>query len=833
MISAADTPQPSQPEICGRLAVFEYDGDQKNLIARLMVTVDEGQGSIRIDGPTDDDVKRIGSIVERLHRETTNTPTLESLRNQPWPDKWRGLVAALEKEGFATAEMPTYDHEIKIEVDLPTGRVIGVLNNVHDFAVPNQPLIRRLVASVREGFTEGTNDLASEIEAAVTANDPAQMVSTIKRGMESGAFAFRPSPRLLQALTGIDIGLFQGPERQTVREARMGVAQWLRQYEVAGEEAEALLRETPEQFDDRQKGALQMIVAMAILKKGNKEAALHTWRQLLKTPGALDAANRAWAWRNISMSLAQENPEARQTAKCSADAFLEAGDVGEAGTSLMRLVDCLLYEEPARAVEALNEIVALTDREGLRNRGLRAAAYHARANRLLQFGRHADAFRDAAEAVALWRGLIGAEEQLISSLHLAAQEARTIGRLDDAERFEGEAERLTDEIDSPHFKLARRVVALFQNFDETEAAELLRDAEREGNREVVAGVRVAQATRNPALTNTERLSLLEETLTYLDRLGARAVEKEPAQLALAEELRRIGEADRADEWYRKILASNPFSRALQIFINSLWQREKWNEAIPLLERQLRLRGRLPGFLYAYGRSLYEAGKYSEAVTALVECLKSAPADGNIAREAIKIRDAALDKGGTILLPPPPKPASHAVTREEFDEALNEFARLISSAQRKEFWRRGKQAQHSWESRPEKKAQSLLHTFLKGHFRRRVSVFDELSSGAGRIDIYLQFCGGLSLILELKMCGRGYSERYAAGGEGQLEHYMGNRDSHLGYLIVFDARTANFGAPLLSGQSQFTIFEKNIDVRPNVKTAPPQGSTGGDGEGGRT
>lgn len=295
----------------------------------------------------------------------------------------------------------------------------------------------------------------------------------------------------------------------------------------------------------------------------------------------------------------------------------------------------------------------------------------------------------------------------------------------------------------------------------------------------------------------------------------------------------MGEADRADEWYRKILASNPFSRALQIFINSLWQREKWDEAIPLLERQLRLRGRLPGFLYAYGRSLYEAGKYSEAVTALVECLKSAPADGNIVREAIKIRDAALDKGGTPLPPPPPKPASHAVMREEFDEALNEFARLISSAQRMEFWRRGRPAQHSWVSRPEKKAQSLLHTFLKGHFRQRVGVFEELSSGAERIDIYLQFYGGLSLILELKMCGRSYSERYAAGGEGQLEHYMGNRDSHLGYLIVFDARTAKFGAPLLSGQSQFTIFEKNIDVRPNVKPAPPQGSTGGDGEGGRT
>ena len=824
MIPAADTPEPPQPEICGRLAVFECDGEQKNLIARLMVTVDGGKGSLRIDGPTDDGVKRIGSIIERLRSEAVHAPSLESLRSQPWPDKWGGWVEALEKEGFATAEMPPHDAEIKIEVDLPTGRVVGSLNTLHDFAALNEALIRRMVASVGEGFREGADGIASEIETAVAAKDPAQILSTIKRGMELGAFSFRPTPHLFQALTGIDISLFEEGERQTMREARMGVAQWLRQYVAAGEEAAALLREAPEKFDDQEKGALRMIGAMAALKRGNTEAALHTWRQLLKTPGALDAQNRAWAWRNISMSLAPENPEARQAAKCSADAFLEAGYVQEAGTSLMRVVDCLLYEEPARAIATLNEIIALTDREGLHNRGLRAAAHHARANRLLQLGRHMDAFQDAAEAVGLWRGLMGVEQQLISSLHLAAIEARTIGKLDDADRFEAEADRLTDEIDASHFKLARRVVALFQNFDESEAAELLSDAEREGNREVAAGIRVAQATQNPNLVDTERLALLEETLTYLDSLGARPVEKAPAQLALAGELRRMGEDDRADEWYRKILASNPLDGgALQLFINSLWQREKWGDAIPLLERQLRLRGRLPGFLFAYGRSLYETGRYSDAFKELTECLKTAPSGSDIATAATKFRDAALEKGFEIPPPQLPTPTLLPVTREEFDQKLEAFARLISSGQRMEFWTRGKRPKHSWVSRPEKKAQSLLHSFLKGHFGDRVDVFEELSSGAGRIDIFLQFYGGLSLVLELKMCGRRYSEQYAASGEEQLEHYLGNRYSQLGYLIVFDARMANFGEPLLSGGGQFTIFEKNIDVRPTVKATPPKGA----------
>ena len=58
--------------------------------------------------------------------------------------------------------------------------------------------------------------------------------------------------------------------------------------------------------------------------------------------------------------------------------------------------------------------------------------------------------------------------------------------------------------------------------------------------------------------------------------------------------------------------------------------------------------------------------------------------------------------------------------------------------------------------PEKRAQDLLHTFLKATFLDRINVFEELDAGAGRLDIYLQFQGGLSVILELKMCGHVYS-----------------------------------------------------------------------------
>jgi PD-(D/E)XK nuclease superfamily len=97
----------------------------------------------------------------------------------------------------------------------------------------------------------------------------------------------------------------------------------------------------------------------------------------------------------------------------------------------------------------------------------------------------------------------------------------------------------------------------------------------------------------------------------------------------------------------------------------------------------------------------------------------------------------------------------------------------------------------------------------------MNVFEELDTGAGRLDILVQFMGGLTVILELKMCGFGYSSNYAASGESQLLHYMENRGSKLGYLITFDARLKKYGEELLSGSGPFTVFSKFVDMRPRI------------------
>jgi len=44
----------------------------------------------------------------------------------------------------------------------------------------------------------------------------------------------------------------------------------------------------------------------------------------------------------------------------------------------------------------------------------------------------------------------------------------------------------------------------------------------------------------------------------------------------------------------------------------------------------------------------------------------------------------------------------------------------------------------------------------------------------------------------------------------------NKGTKLGYLLVFDGRTRDFGKRVLSGRrSGFTVIERFVDVRPRV------------------
>lgn len=84
-----------------------------------------------------------------------------------------------------------------------------------------------------------------------------------------------------------------------------------------------------------------------------------------------------------------------------------------------------------------------------------------------------------------------------------------------------------------------------------------------------------------------------------------------------------------------------------------------------------------------------------------------------------------------------------------------------------------------------------------------------------------------MIAELKMCGGGYSSSYAAAGEDQILHYLENRDTRLGYLVVFDARIEKYGESVLAPRMAdiYTVYEKFVDVRPSWRTSKSEKAVG--------
>ncbi|KVL31132.1 hypothetical protein WS97_23420 [Burkholderia territorii] len=414
---------------------------------------------------------------------------------------------------------------------------------------------------------------------------------------------------------------------------------------------------------------------------------------------------------------------------------------------------------------------------------------------------------------------MGVEMHLVTSLYLAASAAQAVGDDSSHQRFTEEANELARTIDIPRFSLQRRLQGLQDAFNEADALQLASDAEREGEHEIVALVRYLCATYDETLSDTRRLMLLEDALRTLEDARSDSSTVVSLQCAIANQLMAMSQPKRARTWYEKALKSDPLDRAARDgLVNCLWKSEAWGDAAVFLKSELTRRGDMPGLLYAYGRSLFEAGDLAGAFRALKKSEELADPTSNTKSLSRSLAERAFALAGTI------EPVKHEdeliparVTIEELRAALKHFASFVASVKRMEFWTRDDRSRYDWIEKPERFAQTMLHTFLKARFLERIDVFEEIAAGAGRLDIYVQLYGGLGSVVELKMCGFRYSSSYASAGEEQIAHYMGNRRSSIGYLVVFDARLENFAEPLSAEprQDSLTIETVFVDVRPRV------------------
>ena len=724
----------------------------------------------------------------------------------------------LETHNFKMELLPEGDMQIHFTFDMQSGRTFGRHKALHRFAHADDRVGRDIYRALRTVFNQPATDEISAIQTALNKNDH-QEAARFAVGIQDHLLFLSKSRPLLDAINAINRDALDSNQALDIERIIVSLSSAQQREDVGVDAAEHLLQ-VDATFTDEERFGIRNFLAVAALRRRETETGLAMLRDLLDEVDQIDAEQRGWIWRNFSLALKPDDPEAMRAARHAIDAFLEAGDKSEATRSIGQLSALLERDEPADAIGQFDQMLDLMSQEDILNEEIRANIQHAKGRKLLEVGNSKAALEAARQAVELRRGILGAEEQLISSLHLVSIIASDLQDLGTAGSANAEAKMLETEIGSEHFVLARRVAALLQNWDSTEASSLLEIAKTVTDVEVYAGIQVAVAAQDPSLTSTQKLSRFEATLRALEQRHARPSAKQPCRLAIAAILKERGRFDRAAEWYRKIVDDEPLNaQAHRFLVDAYWRSEKWGEAAIVLRHNLDTFGERPGVAFAYGRSLFEAGQHSEAVRVFTRALSLAEGNPDLQETIRNFRERALDLGGTIPPIPVPTAPDAPITLDELRAALNQFAAFVSAYKRMDFWEKPDGAKkHKWRKQPEKHGQTLLHTYLKASFGERVDVFEEIGTGAGRLDLLVRFAGGVSAIIELKMCGDGYSTNYARSGEEQIEHYMTNRKVHIGFLVTFDARQLTNGERLVLDVSdrQNTIEESTIDVRPTIK-----------------
>lgn len=797
-----------------RVAIFHLGANGEDRMGQATFCEGEdGKWIVKLDADTEISRRKVHELFENFKARYQSAEMKYDTASDGYIEF---LIASIQQDGYQARKIPAGDFNFSLQMNFASGVMMATNTPLHGGVAEDGALGRRIFNAMSSAIAKPSEELAIKIED-LCAMAKFEEAATALREADTSLIAFARSRRLLMALGRLEMTRLTTSDRAHVLDVRILLAEQLGDFVSAGNDASVLLAEAEDGIGHEKVCALKMLVAVGAIKRGNKEAGLSLLREIAAASGALSAEGRAWAWRNMALTLDRDDPEACRAFKLSADAFLEAGNKNEAGKSLMHLANLLLDVNPNEAMARLNEVINVLGNEGVIDDYVRASAFHARASRLSRLGQHEAAYEDAIKAVELKRGLIGDDEGLVSSLNLAAIEARYIGKKDSAEALSIEADRLTSDLQLPHFLLAARVKKLADEYDQIEAEAIISEAESIGDLEIVAAVRTLRAITDEGMNDIQRLEELEElTRQVTNSSGERGMLK-PARAAIYQLLAKKRQFKRAERWCRAAINEDAFDGdAQQYLVHCLWEQEKWGDAAEFLRRQIALKGELPDLNYALGKSEFNAGALSNAVTTLTKLINTPDVKKGILQRAAELRERALQLGG-VPLPPAQVATTGSVAREEFEEALDNFASFIASDKRMRFWVRQTDGKHKWVANPERLAQDLLHTFLKARFSQRIEVLEEVASGAGRLDLYVRLEGGLSIILELKMCGSGYSSRYASSGEEQIIHYMDNRRVYLGYLVVFDARVDLFSNELIKGRSgAYTVIEKFIDVRSSTK-----------------
>jgi len=753
-----------------------------------------------------------------VHLAPLTNPGIKSI---PAEKRWEDALKAMRLVGW-TVEEAGPDLSVTMTIDGKTGRVFVDYRALNVLAEANlrsnAEITERSLASISEMFATKAREHAASASAATRDGRLSEVPKLLK---EADIYLWLfPQQSLLDALYEVDVTRLAHEDAVAILETRILLSHGLRDHVGFERDYSQYLVLTGKAQDPTAKAHLLLARANAAGQKLHRESAVALYHSALHALPSAEGLSRAWAYRGLSLRAEAGSVEQLSHEELAMDAFLTGGDLQEATTSAVAIVRAKFRTAPEAALSLLGKAMTWASSSNPYEREKLASLHHERAQMLRSLGRFQEARFDAEAAAELRRGLLGSECARIASLELAGRVAKQSGDEHAASEFHACASRELALLQDANFVLGQKLAAAKDNEGWPGIARLRSEVEASGDEGLKVSFFTLEGRLNLELSVADRLALLDTALFLADKQPRRLATHLRTDVAAAFAVVFESEKNftKALEWHQKVLEADPYdAHAVGRVASLLLRLERWGDAIVFAEKNLELFGRKPGWLLYLGRVQLRDGHPQEAFTTLKEAETLAP-DETMMTEIRKWKEAAFN----ACEKPPERaapPLARVVTRELFESTLNDFVAFVASEKRMSFWKAAKDGKgHEWAPKPEQLAKHLLQTFLKGRFSSLVESLEEVMIGAGRIDLYLIFSGGLRVVVELKMCGGGYSTQYALEGVEQLLHYLDQKGTSLGYLIVFDGRIDSFntGLPAAGAHGSRVIVPIAIDVRPKVK-----------------
>ncbi|MDY0051057.1 MAG: hypothetical protein RBR65_00835 [Aliarcobacter sp.] len=526
-----------------------------------------------------------------------------------------------------------------------------------------------------------------------------------------------------------------------------------------------------------------------------------------------DSGTLAWAYQGLSL-IADNHDDIIYYAEKAQDKHLEYGNHYEAIKNIIKISDMKSDKEPDEAIKLLDLALSLYNKDSLINQELLASILFKKASYLNKIGEIEKAYTSIKESCSLREGLFGNELYYYSSLFLAYILAKSNNQLKESEDFKNKKHKIIKYIKDKRFLLRLE----FDNYlDKKKEIDSILEKKiiDSGDCTLISSLYLIKSL-SLKLQKDEKLELLDKAMQLAKNNNTELVSN--IYFSIAEIYRNENDIVDALNNYKYSLEHNfYYQSAFQNCISMLIENKDWNNAEILIKERINRIGELPNICYIYGKVLFEKGDYKKAYKYFNQANNKIKDLKEYKLKCIENLDDEelqhLDKKEIFN-------NKKEISINDLYKSLKEFSISISSDSRMHFWKFDKiKKGYKWDNNPEEKSKQLLIQFLNAKFgKENIEVIPEPRAGAGFIDLYIILSGGVKVIIELKICGEGYSSSYAISGEDQIIHYQKNKNTKIGFLIVFDARKRDFSKGLKEVQTfqEHTIYSIAIDMRPNVK-----------------